>query len=155
MRKEWKTKAKARVKKCYGLFLVLCILLSLTGLDYTSSLQLFKDSASTSDTMSSKMLTVATDLMVGDTEAGEEDSDEAYASREQQSNWFGPISIDHSEGVLAQLTNNVSSGRIFVSLYDLLQTISIPSWSQASSLSFWRHFSCSWSGFLHLICCMW
>ncbi len=119
MRKELKKQAKHRLKHCYWMVVVLCLLMAILGIDYVSSLNLIRIDTTREPNQS----TIISNIVMGHDEEIPQIVDEYKASQINTTKTIGIIAISHSRGVLAELVNDVSSGQMLETIYDSLKTI--------------------------------
>ena len=123
MRKELKSKAKARLRKCYGMFVALCLLAGLLKIDYTGSL-----STVTSNIQSDSAFTDVTEevfdrLISGNVKGGEEISEESGKTVTERQEKLGFIVMGHSRGILAGFVNSISTGGILVTVFNGISSL--------------------------------
>lgn len=132
-RKQLKKTAKQTIKHHYFLMVALCLIGSflLNGVSSTASAMVSdatENKTAETDIGSNKILGSSTtyeviqDLFSGDVDdakkTAEEKKDEYKNEQDTSSNRFG-----HTEGVLAQVVNNLSSGSFFVTVFSLIDNI--------------------------------
>ena len=127
LRRELKKKGKARLKKCYWFFLVLCLLLAMTGLDYgsnvtfiTTNVEEEAEVVGSNPTLSS----IFAEMALGDEKTAATETETAYSTDQARENKLAIVSMGHSRGVLAEMVNNVASGRVLVGIFEELNSIS-------------------------------
>ena len=118
MRKELKKKAKSRLKKCYGMFVGLCLLAGLLKIDYTGSLSTVTSNIQSDSAFENVTEKVLGRLLSGDIRGGEEVSEEAGKTVTDRQEKLGIIAMGHSRGIFAGLVNSISTGSILVTLYN-------------------------------------
>lgn len=125
MRKELKSKARARLKKCYWMLLVLCLLYAILNIDYGSSFTALKTDYSESGvTEVSQFAKVFADIATGQTETEtKKETDDYIKEQEAVTNQYGLVSVGHSRGVFAQLVNDFSSGKMLLTLNSAISSM--------------------------------
>ena len=132
MRKELKKKAKARVRKCYGMFVFLCLLLAILSIDYQDDLSILKTGINLTQP---EQVIKATNTGIGfwdsfaEIASGNADelnklSEKNIESKKGVSKKVAIVSVEYTRGVAANMVNNVSSGRIMSRLYQAIKSIS-------------------------------
>lgn len=124
MRKEMKRAAILRLKRKYWLAVVICLLLGLFGISYTSSITAIRSLISGPESREfTQWRKVIHDIARGDIEQGDARTEQYIEERQKTSKKYGVIVIEHADGVIAQLTNNIVSGKFFISMYSAIQSI--------------------------------
>ncbi len=115
-RKGAKKKAKQKLKKHYVIFVIACLIASFIGAEYAESTSFIKsDELSAFDQDSS----VVSDLVFGGLEKGQE----AIDNKVVVDTYLGPLELGHSNGVLAGITKNATTGSFFVIIYKAISTL--------------------------------
>lgn len=120
MRKQLKKQARSRMKKCYWLLVILCLIMAVTKIDYSESFTTY--STDTSQGVEESIeTTVLKNLITGKEAAGSKAAQEFIEKQKNMTNNIGIIAIGHSRGVLSQIVNGVSSADYFNTLYHVLK----------------------------------
>ena len=123
MRKELKKKAKTRLKKCYGLFVALCLMAGLLKIDYTGSLSTITSNIQSDSAFSSVTEEVFDRLLSGNIKSGEEISEESGKTVTERQEKLGIIVMGHSRGILAGFANSISTGSILVTIFNGMSSL--------------------------------
>ncbi len=120
-RKKAKKDAKTKLKKHYVIFILACLLASLLGSNYSSSLTLIKSSDNNLNIISiNKEGSVLNDLITGNLDSATRSADEIKNKNKENDLKLGPISIGFRNGVFAGIANSLTSGSIFVVIYSMV-----------------------------------
>lgn len=113
--KQAKANARAKVKEHYVIFIITLLLASFIGSAYASSL-----SAVRSESTGISMVDATTiyELISDQNEKADELVDSIEDYNEKNDTKVGQLQIGYTRGVLAGLANNITSGSIFVILYN-------------------------------------
>ncbi len=129
-RKAIKKSAHAVVRSHYVLLLFVCLILMFIGLEYNSSVSIFRSSDESTETSSAssgglyrgKVTQVITDIV---NDRMEEGSDEAKAAlRQYRKNSKKDSVLGRRRGAFASIVNTVSSGYIFIQLAQAIRNLS-------------------------------
>ena len=123
MRKELKKKAKGRLRKCYGMFVALCLLAGLLKIDYTGSLSTVTSNVQSDSAFENVTEKVFDDLISGNLSGGKKTSEEAGKTVTERQEKLGIIAMGHSRGIFAGLVNSITTGSILVTLYNGFNSI--------------------------------
>lgn len=124
MRREIKRAALLRLKKIYWLAVVICLLLGLFGISYSSTITAVRSMISGPESRGfAQWRRVAHDLIKGDPEKGDARTDAYIRERQEKSERYGVVVIEHADGVIAQLTNTIFSGKILISIYSAIRSV--------------------------------
>lgn len=122
MRKEWKRQARTRMKRSYWLLVVLCLLMAITKIDYSSTLKPIATDTSegVEEDINSKVMTA---LIEGRAEDGHKIAQRFIERQKKETSKIGIIAVGHSRGVFSDLVNSVSSGNTMNMIYQALDSI--------------------------------
>ena len=133
-RKEVRKTARQSLKKHYWFFVAVCLLAAVLGTEYANTLQLFRlqkrvqeykaeDAPALGVNRRSGEMSVLNDLINGDL-------DGAIASLKHRvdvytgtDTYIGDLELGHSEGVLASVINEISSGSLLLNILTTIDTI--------------------------------
>ena len=124
-RKKAKKVAKHKLKKHYVVFVLACLLASLLGSDYASSLTFIKSSDNNLNitSISSGDSTLSDLLFNNDLSSAKKQADEITSENKLEDSKFGPVSIGYRNGVFASIANSLTSGSIFVVIYSMVNSL--------------------------------
>lgn len=123
-RKDAKKAAKKKLKSHYLIFVFAILIAAWLGTGYSFSLSSFSSGDNTVDLSDVSSADVIYDLMEGSLDTANEKSDQIKKQDEEKSDQFGLLQLGHKNGVLASFVNTISSGSIFVLLYQTVSNIS-------------------------------
>lgn len=126
-RKQLKQRARRSVKQHYGVMLSVCLLAILLGTEFTGSLDFLKVQTLTDVKVEREVLEeskfgieqnsvwkVVTEALEGNLEQGTQDADRLTEEAIQKSEESGEKTLGRTNGVLANLVNDLTSGLFFV-----------------------------------------
>ncbi len=125
-RKEWKTAGHRTVRKHYFLVIVLCLSAMFLGSEFTSSKSMLDDlnspvSSSNALDQSDQASEVISDIIENNMTEGDQSAQNAIDSLRNSTG--DKDALGHTRGVLANAVNNISSGKIYVTLARALLSI--------------------------------
>lgn len=134
-RQEMKRNAKHTVKKHYMELLILCLVAAFFGTEFKTSTAIFGLGKTTSET-SAESIDMFEDaeevfhtIVSGDVEEGKEEAEDKIAAYENEDD-TGKV-VGHSRGVLASITNKLTSGALIVQvaegIYSIVQSKDVTS----------------------------
>ena len=126
-RKQLKQRARWSVKQHYGVMLSVCLLAILLGTEFTGSLDFLKVQTPTDVKVEREVLEesefgieqnnvwkVVTEVLAGNLEQGTQDADRLTEEAIRKSEDSGETALGRTNGVLANLVNDLTSGLFFV-----------------------------------------
>ncbi len=126
-RKQLKQRARWSVKQHYGVMLSVCLLAILLGTEFTGSLDFLKVQTPTDVKVEREVLEesefgieqnnvwkVVTEVLAGNLEQGTQDADRLTEEAIRKSEDAGETALGRTNGVLANLVNDLTSGLFFV-----------------------------------------
>ena len=122
-RKEAKAKAKHNLKKHYAIFVISCLLASFIGTSYASSTYLVKNNDSSIEFTESIDAKSSESPLVDLLFNGLDKAQESVNNSKPEDRKLGPIELGYTNGVLASVMSNFSSGSIFVVIYKAAKTL--------------------------------
>ena len=116
-RKDAKKKAKQKLKKHYVIFVIACLIASFIGAEYAESTSFIKgDELTLNETDENSVLF---DLVTKGLATGQEDLNKKVVI----DTYFGPLQLGHTNGVLASVVTNVTTGSFLVIIYKAISTL--------------------------------
>ena len=117
-RKDAKKKAKQKLKKHYVIFVIACLIASFIGTEYAESTSFIKgdDELTLNETDENSVLF---DLVTKGLASGQEDLNKKVVI----DTYFGPLQLGHTNGVLASVVRNVTTGSFLVIIYKAISTL--------------------------------
>ena len=131
-RKEAKKAAKKNVRSDYVVFVIACLLAAYLGSDYSATLNSVQATTTESivetvsgntDTLSITADSVLAQLMVGETEKGEEISNTLMEEGANNGFRIGALEFGRSKGILSGVVNQMSSGKFFIMLFQTILSV--------------------------------
>lgn len=122
MRKEWKRQARARMKKGYWMLVVLCLILAVAKIDYSSTLTPITTDTSegVEESISSKVFDA---LIEGRADDGNKMAQRYMERKQKETTKVGIIAIGHSRGVFSELVNGISSGNSLNMIFQAIRNM--------------------------------
>ena len=131
-RKQVKKDAKKNVRSDYVMFVIACLLASFFGSAYTSTLNSFEASTTSTiietinDNTETKTITadsVLSQLLKGQISEGQDISDKLMEENTNSGYKIGAIELGRRKGVLSGLVNQLGSGKFFIMLFQTILSV--------------------------------
>lgn len=124
--KEIKKNAKQSLKKHYLIFVIVCLVAGLLGVSYSSSLSILNSEKGAEESVSETKYNDSStfDGLVNSIFDDYLDSVNKKAENvEETKDNIGVVNLERKNGVLARLVNEISTGKVYVTIYNMITSV--------------------------------
>lgn len=120
-----KTKAKQSLKKHYLIFVLICLVAGILGIAHSSSLAILNDERQPAVEQNSEVSNNQNfnDIINSTVDGIFEEANKQYQNNEEKKDNIGFIQLERKNGVLARLVNEFTTGKIYVTVYNIIRSI--------------------------------